>query len=99
MEAVELPLEEQIEWAITEWRKSGQWPLLADKIKFVLHARFAAAADFAHSHIIDDKLTNLLPLPDLPPRETCHWLVTTWWQAHGRELWAVLEKQRYSEED
>lgn len=86
---VEKPHEEEISWAIAEWKRSGDWPPISENTRFLLRLRFGAAASFAHLHGHPKTGETIFEVPDLEIREICAWLISEWWELHGRKECAI----------
>jgi hypothetical protein len=85
----ELPHLTEIEMAINAWTIDGHWPELSNGARHCIRMRLNAAATFVYLLFDSREPTQYLSPPaDQSEREIVRWLLTAWWDRHGRSYFA-----------
>jgi hypothetical protein len=85
----ELPHLSEVAAAIDAWTSDGRWPDdLSDGARHCIRMRLNAAADFVYLLFDSRAPAQFLSAPDCSDREVLRWLLTDWWDRHGRWFFA-----------
>lgn len=80
----------EIETAIDTWVSGKDWPDLSDGARHCIRMRLNAAATFVYLLFDSKKETPYLSPPqNQTEREVVCWMLTDWWDKHGRSYFAA----------
>ena len=84
LQALDAAHEEEVQWAVGAWQRTGRWPAVSENSRFILRLRCGTAALMIGKFYCARTHATLFPPPARTLRATCAWLLTDWWELHGR---------------